>query len=354
MDRRERLLSGLDLRRHVGLEIGALCRPFLSRNDGEVIFVDHADTPTLRKKYSNDPGVDLGKLVEVDAVWGANTLKEALKGRCVDYIVASHVIEHVPDLIGWLGELASVLREGGEVRLIVPDKRFTFDYLRRETQLTDALYSFLIHARHPQPHVVLEYVMNVTKIDTAMAWRHEIDEDAIEFHHTIDHAMHVARDVIDNGAYHDVHCWVFTPKSFASLFRQLAVRDFINFKCTRFHSTEINQLEFFVTLQASENREEVIESWRAAEASLPDTDFAPPDPELELARAKAAQLDEHNARLQELARLNANELGQLRARVAQLEAERNKAERHLEAMGNSTSWKMTEPLRQIKRALKRT
>jgi 2-polyprenyl-3-methyl-5-hydroxy-6-metoxy-1,4-benzoquinol methylase len=44
----------------------------------------------------------MDKLVEVDAIWGQNTLTEALKGQQVDYIVASHVIEHVPDLIHFL------------------------------------------------------------------------------------------------------------------------------------------------------------------------------------------------------------------------------------------------------------
>ncbi|WP_044156709.1 class I SAM-dependent methyltransferase, partial [Escherichia coli] len=47
-----------------------------------------------------------------------------------DLIVASHVIEHVPDLIGWLKDAISVLKVGGTLALVVPDKRFTFDILR--------------------------------------------------------------------------------------------------------------------------------------------------------------------------------------------------------------------------------
>ena len=38
-------------------------------------------------------------------------------------------------------------------------------------RLADALHCFLVHARHPQPHIVLDYVLNVTKIDCAKAWR---------------------------------------------------------------------------------------------------------------------------------------------------------------------------------------
>jgi hypothetical protein len=34
--------------------------------------------------------------------------------------------------------------------------------------------------------------------------------------------MNIARDVLENGTYHDTHCWVFTPRSFGSLFERLA------------------------------------------------------------------------------------------------------------------------------------
>ncbi len=52
-----------------------------------------------------------------------------------DLLVASHVIEHVPDLITWLREIASVLKPTGQARLAIPDRRYTFDLLRVETQL---------------------------------------------------------------------------------------------------------------------------------------------------------------------------------------------------------------------------
>ncbi|MPW20588.1 methyltransferase domain-containing protein [Paraburkholderia sp. CNPSo 3157] len=99
---------------------------------GECLWI--ANRRFSSKHDAGNPSVDVDKIVETDAIWGKRTLAETLK-RPVDFIVASHVIEHVPDLITWLRELSHALRPGGQVRLAIPDKRFTFDLLRRETEL---------------------------------------------------------------------------------------------------------------------------------------------------------------------------------------------------------------------------
>ena len=62
--RKRKLLHGLDTKNSTGLEIGALCRPFLSAENGPVIYADHADTETLRNKYADDPTVDIDHIVE--------------------------------------------------------------------------------------------------------------------------------------------------------------------------------------------------------------------------------------------------------------------------------------------------
>jgi SAM-dependent methyltransferase len=270
LTRKQKLLAGLDQQSNLGLEIGALCRPFLLRDEGPVIYADHADTQTLRDKYKDDPNVDVDAIVEVDAVWGANTLLQALGDRHVDYVVASHVIEHVPDLIAWLSELRSVLNPGGEVRLIVPDKRFTFDYFREETQIAAALHSNLIHARVPQPQILIDYCLNVAKVDCASAWKAPLDRFAVERHHDLQTALGVAQDCLQNGAYHDVHCWVFSPRSFARLFREMAEFGLIDLACGNFFDTERNDMEFFVSLQPSDDKSRTVDSWRWMEAQARD------------------------------------------------------------------------------------
>jgi predicted SAM-dependent methyltransferase len=262
MDRKEKLLAGIDVAQLSGAEIGALCRPFVTEADGRVIYVDHASTDDLRKKYINDPGVEINDLVEVAAVWGEKTLSEAV-GTTVDYVVASHVIEHVPDLVTWLEEITSILVPSGELRLIVPDKRFTFDYLRAESRPCDVLYSRLIRARRPHAQIVLDYVLNVVKLDGAQAWRGRVNDEKLERHHTIEQAMGVAQSAAD-GTYHDVHCWVFTPASFCLLFVHLIELGVVCFECTNFHDTAPDTNEFFVGMRPTRDAAGALASWKKA------------------------------------------------------------------------------------------
>lgn len=272
MNRKKCLLQGLDTRQSVGIEIGPLANPTVRKSEGVIYYVDYADTDFLQNRYKDDPNVDINKIVPIDVIWGKNSLNEAINGRLVDYIIAAHVIEHVPDLITWLDELHSVLRAGGQVRLAIPDKRYSFDCLRNESRLCDVLGAYLVRARIPQPREILDFCLNKVGVDAGGAWRGEINYSKLEREFTFDGAMWLAQDVIKNGTYHDVHCWVFTPNSLAILFHELAKAGLLKFACLGFIDTEYGQLEFFLTLKASSDQNVIIRSWaEMCEATRPDS-----------------------------------------------------------------------------------
>ena len=321
IDRRQTLLHGLDVAHLTGLEIGPLMSPFVGKSDGDVIYVDHADTATLREKYAGDPAVDTSRIVEVDAVWGEQTLAECLYGRKVDYVIASHVAEHVPDLVTWLQEIEQVLRPGGELRLIVPDKRFTFDCLREEARFTDLIHAYLMRARQPLPHAVLDCVLDVAANADAqrIADGSQRPED-IERTFSCENALTFVRDSISSGRYVDVHCWVVTPHRFAELLERAAAVGLIRFCCGDFVDTAPGSPEFFVTLKRTEDRHEAVQSWRRmAEVAVSPTP-AVPTPSV----SDGAMIAE---------------LGLLRRRVAAIDA--------------STSWRVTAPIRACAHALRR-
>ncbi len=284
-NRREKMLDGLALSRLTGAEIGPLHNPLVSKAEGHVIYVDHLDTESLRKAWAQDKAVDVSK-IHVDAVWGAQTFQEAIaayaraagepsESLALDYVVASHVIEHVPDLVTWLQEIRSILKPSGEVRLAVPDRRFTFDYLRRTSDLAHVLSAYLSRARVPSPQCILDFGLNMAAVDCAAAWRGEVDGAALKRSYTFHDAMTFARDALENDTYHDVHCWVFTPASFASICVDLTRHGLLDFACTTFHDTAFNEFEFFVSLRVCGDVAERIESWQrmaamaTAQATIP-------------------------------------------------------------------------------------
>lgn len=269
--RRCAILDGLDLERARGAEVGPLDKPLVPWRRGSVFYVDRAPTEALKRHWSADPNVDVSRL-HVDAVWGRNTLREAIAESAgqdvlLDYIVASHVIEHVPDLIEWLRETQSCLRPGGSLRLAIPDRRYTFDFLRQETSLVDVLDAHVCRRRVPSPARILDFALHMAPVDCHAAWNGNIDPAQLVRGYSQQQALSLARDAHDKGTYHDVHCWVFTPLSFAELMGDLSRRELIGFECARLISTRRDTFEFFAHLTPNENPAARCASWeRWAEA----------------------------------------------------------------------------------------
>jgi SAM-dependent methyltransferase len=339
MERRDKLLSGLDLAASTGVEIGPLSHPAVPRSDGRIIYVDHIDTESLRKKYADDPAVNTGEIVEVDAVWGKQTLQACLNEQKVDYVISSHVIEHVPDMITWLEEIEAILKPGGSLRLVVPDRRFTFDYLRRESRLCDIVNAYVLKARTPLPIAILDFFISMRQVDLQAAWGGTLPADLPRVPgHNLNGGIGVSRDQIANGTYHDVHCWVFTPRSFAVLFAEAAAGELIHFACEVLYDTEPGQLEFIVVLKLCTDREQIVESWRRAAASVTDFKGA--------GEGRTVDGPEGNDSA-------AEEISQLKISLAQKEEELLTANQTLAAVVRSRSWRLTEPLRSLRQVFRR-
>lgn len=67
-----------------------------------------------------------------------------LADNALDYLCSSHVLEHLPNPLAALIEWHRVLRPGGLLYLVVPDKRFTFDAPRALTAPEHLLRDFLV------------------------------------------------------------------------------------------------------------------------------------------------------------------------------------------------------------------
>jgi hypothetical protein len=92
-----------------GVEVGRLSRPVVRRHEAEVYYVDHCSAEELGKKYVGDHAFIDG-IEEVDFIWANQPLVELIGAKApLDFIVAAHVIEHVPDLCGWLKEMSDAL-----------------------------------------------------------------------------------------------------------------------------------------------------------------------------------------------------------------------------------------------------
>ena len=243
----EKLLGDLDIAKTSGLEIGALASPLLRPPRANIRFVDHTDRATLRAKYADDPNVPANEIVPVDAVWGESTLAECFPGESFDYVIASHVIEHVPDVIGWLDEIAAVLRPGGRLILAIPDRRYTYDVKRRETRLSDLIDAHLRGARRPTQGQVFDCKAHVVAFDHTEAWSASASPDIAAPFVSSAYALAKALESRD-GAYVDCHCSVFTARSLLALLDGLLELRLLPYRLDRFHVAPVGSNEMSLVL----------------------------------------------------------------------------------------------------------
>lgn len=235
-----------------GLEIGPLANPVLCKDEAQVLYADHASTPELRAKYAGH-GWDTAKIVEVDVVLSENkTLFESLQRTRVDFVVASHVIEHVPNIVRWLGELHDVLNLGGQVILAIPDGRYCFDAKRPLSTTGEIIESYLLQRTTPSPKQVFDFWSLYTHVDATGVWAGAIDTSRLPLAGTLENALSRTRAIALTPGFTDVHCWVFTPQSFLNRIADLIEMNLVHFDVKHLHDTRKNELEFFVSLERSE------------------------------------------------------------------------------------------------------
>ena len=249
-DRRLRLLAGLDLQNTRGIEIGPLASPIVRKSESDVRYVDHTDRASLVAKYAGDVNVDTKAIVDVDVIWGERTLAESFEDELgFDYVIASHVIEHVPDMVGWLREIAAVLRPGGRVHLAIPDKRYTFDHFRRTSSLAEVIGAYLERSRRPTPAQIFDQGAYFSQVDPTATLAGPLDPATHLSVPKLREALATATAVAQEAQYLDVHCWVFTPRSLLETLVALVDLGLLPFRCVAFHITEPGDLEMMLVLQ---------------------------------------------------------------------------------------------------------
>jgi SAM-dependent methyltransferase len=144
-----------------GIEIGPGQYPFRLLPPGaNVRFVDRWQPEQRRELISElragtdviEPGV-VPQYVEPDIIADFNTDRlEPIADGSQDFVIASHVLEHLAEPIGFIAQIHRVLRPGGVALILLPDRHRTEDRFRDPTSLD---------------HLVAEYRADVTEVSDA-------------------------------------------------------------------------------------------------------------------------------------------------------------------------------------------
>ena len=222
----------LMLGRHVDLqstilEIGPSYNPVAPKAKGfKTVSVDHATRMELVQKYRGDEGVDVSRIEDVDYVWKTGTLLDAVPEELhasFDVVIASNVLEHIPDPIRFLAGLSKLIRDDGIIVLALPDKRLCFDLFRPLTHSSAWVDAFHNKASKHSLRIVLEFLSTVVRRPESIVWKLGNDLGSLAFANVglTEAYKRAVASLEPNAAYVDCHAWTFTPASAALIFNEV-------------------------------------------------------------------------------------------------------------------------------------
>lgn len=229
-----------------GLEIGPSFKPTAPKKEGfNVKVLDHLSQEGLREKYKGH-NVNIENIEQVDYVWNGERYSDLIGEKgCFSWIIASNLIEHVPDLILFLNDCDELLKDDGVLSLVVPDKRYCFDRFRQLTKVSDVIDAHINGDRIHTPGRVAEYFLNVVAKNNKISWNKKTKGD-FKFVHGLENAKTGMKSVIEDQAYLDIHAWCFVPSSFRLLIQDLNDLGLICLKEVEFFTS--SGVEFYITL----------------------------------------------------------------------------------------------------------
>lgn len=244
-----------DVAQGEGLEIGPLSRPIVPRQSvtgsGRIRYLDHLSTEGLREKYKPALNVVTAEIVPVDFVCPDGDIATATGGETFDYIVASHVVEHVPNLVAWFSTLEKTLKPGGVLFLVVPDKRFGFDYARPVSTPGQYMAASLYGTDRPTASQIYDHFALASDTHGGEVWTGQYNENALKYLGDPANALEITRAAVASGDYIDVHLGVFTATSFLTILRHFAAAGLLHLEVSGFQDVIPGQIEFYIALKKS-------------------------------------------------------------------------------------------------------
>lgn len=182
----------------VGIDVGPFDKPFIkdpAKINIEVKYVDHLTCEELKKMF---PEIENLNPVPLDYI--CDISKEGFifaQDESYDFIILSHIVEHVANPFFLIKESYRILKEGGVLYISTPDCRFSNDVGRLKTTFKELENLFKDDIREISDDYVLAYLKS--PVISKIPWVNEI----------LNNPLLITKEVYDNErkrSFH-VHVW---------------------------------------------------------------------------------------------------------------------------------------------------
>ena len=264
MDRAECLLRGIERETMYGIEIGPFFNPIAPKAKGwKTVTVDFADQAALLRTARNHEASVICEMADniepVDVVWRDCRLDEAclkIRPEGFDYLIASHVIEHLPDLVEFFKQIAALARRDHFIlSLAVPDCRLTFDFFKPLSNTANVLQAHREQRKLHAPETLFDAFAYQIHQNGIGCWiPNSVGILTLPYSLDVAHRkyIHYLLGIINGSqAYLDAHCWYWTPSSFELMVLELNHLGYIDFSVTE--SIPGDGSEFLTKLRIGEH-----------------------------------------------------------------------------------------------------
>jgi SAM-dependent methyltransferase len=187
----------VNLKDSEGLEIGACDLPTVPREAGKCEFADFRSAEEMSRLWN----LQLETVMPVQYILKRDTKVHHQIDKKFDYVVLCHVIEHIPNMIGYIKDLHNLLKTGGVMLIVCPDKRRTPDASRPSTTIEHLLDDYYNDCYYPSLEHILEF---------GKTWFDELKQKSLRS----------AKEFYEWGSQNfesglaDAHCHVWTDEEF--------------------------------------------------------------------------------------------------------------------------------------------
>lgn len=222
------------------LEIGPGSSP---RVKGEnTFYFDVKDENELAHRYREIPNNNVpSKIHFVDKKGDLNSIR-----RKFDIIFSCHAIEHVDDIVSHFISIKNLLNDGGLYFLVIPNKKYSFDYFKPNTTVEDAVFAHYCDDGGDSVlfrSVLFEHLRR-THNDPVRHWAG--DHGRIDEHgKTVDSALREFQNKKSDSVYRSgFHRWFFDENSFPNVVNALYDSGLSPLKVHECYNTPKNSMSF--------------------------------------------------------------------------------------------------------------
>lgn len=200
------------------LEIGPFTTPLVCGS--HVKYFDILDHDELRERATRI-GYPIAANPPIDFVSAGGDL--SIVTGTFDVIVSSHVIEHQPDLVRHVRDVARLLGPHGRYLLVIPDKRYCFDHFIPASTIAGVLEAHLeVRTTHACASII-EHAAMLTHNESRRHWAGDHGWPRwMDSKDWITKGIQQSEEAKRTHRLLDVHAWQFTPESFREILGLLA------------------------------------------------------------------------------------------------------------------------------------